>query len=214
MSSRRTAMYFRLHNRHSLVHIQWITASSRTAGCDFLWQRCIWSSTVWDQEGLYKIDSCWASLYIFLFCICSCLLFQILWRVVSIQSVALCFQGLLHFFLLWLWATLIQSAGRPVSSILRKSIVFLCDQPWQDLALPLLPAIKDLFNIPRSIGGKSDAETVSFEAIQLSTQGAERQKKDVFSTSIGQMFGKFFIMCTNAAIHIHIHIIQYIYIYT
>ncbi|CAK9059522.1 unnamed protein product, partial [Durusdinium trenchii] len=53
----------------------------------------------------------------------------------------------------------------------------------KDLALPLLPAIKDLFNIPRSIGGKSDAETVSFEAIQLSTQGAERQKKDVMKVA-------------------------------
>ena len=49
----------------------------------------------------------------------------------------------------------------------------------QDVILPLLPAFSDMFNLPASITISSDAETVSFDNIQLSVQGAERQKKDV-----------------------------------
>ena len=43
----------------------------------------------------------------------------------------------------------------------------------------MLPAISDLLCIPVSISASSDPETTSFEAIQLSAQGAERQRKDV-----------------------------------
>ena len=50
---------------------------------------------------------------------------------------------------------------------------------YQDLILPLLPAIKRMFDIPCNISTSQDHESVSFEAIQLSTQGAERQRKDV-----------------------------------
>jgi hypothetical protein len=42
----------------------------------------------------------------------------------------------------------------------------------------LLPAIGELFDLPSTITACSDPETVNFEGIQLSTQGAERQKKD------------------------------------
>jgi len=49
----------------------------------------------------------------------------------------------------------------------------------QDLILPLLPAFSEIFTIPASISVTTDAETLSFESIQLSTQGAERQRKDV-----------------------------------
>lgn len=50
---------------------------------------------------------------------------------------------------------------------------------WQDLILPLLPAIQDFFNLPTTITACQCMETVNFEGIQLSTQGAERQRKDV-----------------------------------
>lgn len=49
----------------------------------------------------------------------------------------------------------------------------------KDLILPLLPAFSEMFALPASITRGSDAEMVSFEAIQLSTQGSERQRKDV-----------------------------------
>lgn len=49
----------------------------------------------------------------------------------------------------------------------------------QDVILPLLPAFSDMFNLPASVTISSDAETVSFDNIQLSVQGSERQKKDV-----------------------------------
>ena len=42
-----------------------------------------------------------------------------------------------------------------------------------------MSAIGDMFNLPCSITSKQDPEVVSMEAIQLSTQGAERQRKDV-----------------------------------
>ncbi len=45
--------------------------------------------------------------------------------------------------------------------------------------LCLLPAIGEYFNLPASITACSDKEEVNFEGIQLSTQGAERQRKDV-----------------------------------
>ena len=48
----------------------------------------------------------------------------------------------------------------------------------EDLILPLLPAVQGLFEIPCSVAASSDSETISFESIQLSTQGAERQVKD------------------------------------
>ncbi len=48
----------------------------------------------------------------------------------------------------------------------------------EDLILPLLPAFQGLFEIPCSVAATSDSETISFESIQLSTQGAERQAKD------------------------------------
>lgn len=44
--------------------------------------------------------------------------------------------------------------------------------------LCLLPAIGEYFSLPSSITACSDKE-VNFEGIQLSTQGAERQRKDV-----------------------------------
>ena len=43
----------------------------------------------------------------------------------------------------------------------------------------MLPAIQGLFAIPSSITLCADEETASFENIPLSTQGAERQRKDV-----------------------------------
>lgn len=49
----------------------------------------------------------------------------------------------------------------------------------KDLLTCLLPAFGDFFHLPSSIASCGDAETVSFEGIQLSTQGAERQRKDV-----------------------------------
>ncbi|CAK9111498.1 Uncharacterized protein SCF082_LOCUS51755 [Durusdinium trenchii] len=49
----------------------------------------------------------------------------------------------------------------------------------KDLIQCLLPAISDFWSLPSTITACGDKETVSFESIQLSTQGAERQRKDV-----------------------------------
>ena len=48
----------------------------------------------------------------------------------------------------------------------------------QDLLLPLLPAIIDVWNLPACVTSGQPQEEVSFEAIQLSCQGAERQRKN------------------------------------
>ncbi|CAK9016804.1 Uncharacterized protein SCF082_LOCUS13348 [Durusdinium trenchii] len=55
---------------------------------------------------------------------------------------------------------------------------------WADLIKPLLPAITDLFCIPSTISPPQDTELTSFDAIQLSTQGAERQRKDVMKMAM------------------------------
>ena len=49
----------------------------------------------------------------------------------------------------------------------------------QDLVLPLLHSFEGIFNLPVCISAATDHEQLSFESIQLSTQGAERQRKDV-----------------------------------
>ncbi|CAK9076320.1 unnamed protein product, partial [Durusdinium trenchii] len=56
--------------------------------------------------------------------------------------------------------------------------------PCLDLIKPLLPAITDLFCIPSTISPPQDTELTSFDAIQLSTQGAERQRKDVMKMAM------------------------------
>ena len=58
----------------------------------------------------------------------------------------------------------------------------------QELLECLLPAIKDFFSLPSTITAVVDFETVSFESIQLSTQGAERQRKDASWFSKEQLF--------------------------
>lgn len=55
---------------------------------------------------------------------------------------------------------------------------------FQDLVLPMLPAITDMFCLPSAITGSKDFEKVSFENLQLSTQGAERQRKDLLKTAL------------------------------
>lgn len=54
----------------------------------------------------------------------------------------------------------------------------------EDLVVPLLPAVADIFNLPCTISASADFERVSFEAMQLSTQGSERQKKDILKCSL------------------------------
>ena len=49
----------------------------------------------------------------------------------------------------------------------------------QGLITPLLPAIQMMWALPAVVTYEKDQETVSFTNIQLSTQGAERQRKDV-----------------------------------
>ena len=49
----------------------------------------------------------------------------------------------------------------------------------QDLILPLLPAFTEMFNLPANVTMTNDVEVISFDSIQLSAQGSERQKKDV-----------------------------------
>ena len=49
----------------------------------------------------------------------------------------------------------------------------------KDLVLPLLQAIEELWAIPCNISQGLDRETKSFECMQLSAQGAERQRKNV-----------------------------------
>jgi len=49
---------------------------------------------------------------------------------------------------------------------------------FQDLISPLLPAIKDMWNLPCCISIGQAREESSFEAMQLSTQGSERQRKN------------------------------------
>lgn len=41
-----------------------------------------------------------------------------------------------------------------------------------------------MFNIPSTVSCPKDAERVSFENLQLSTQGAERQRKDILKTAM------------------------------
>lgn len=55
----------------------------------------------------------------------------------------------------------------------------LMNSNMQDLILPLLPAFSEMFNLPVNVSVTTDAEMVSFDSIQLSAQGSERQKKDV-----------------------------------
>lgn len=50
--------------------------------------------------------------------------------------------------------------------------------PAKDLLEPLLPAIARLWMVPVVVAWDRDAEVVSMQNIQLSTQGAERQRKD------------------------------------
>ena len=65
----------------------------------------------------------------------------------------------------------------------------MLNPPLKDLILPLIPAIGGLFNLPCSISAKQDAECISFENIQLSTQGAERQRKDAtWQSQIFQLY--------------------------
>ena len=54
----------------------------------------------------------------------------------------------------------------------------------KDLVLPLLAAVTDVFNLPSTISANRDPEKVSFENMQLSTQGSERQKKDILKCSL------------------------------
>lgn len=62
---------------------------------------------------------------------------------------------------------------------LELEIVLEKTSAFQDLILPLIPAIKGLFEIPCYLSVHNDMDIISFEAIQLSTQGSERQRKDV-----------------------------------
>ena len=48
----------------------------------------------------------------------------------------------------------------------------------------MIPAVQDMFNLPVAITGSTDMERVSFENLQLSTQGAERQRKDLLKTAL------------------------------
>ncbi|CAK9039774.1 unnamed protein product [Durusdinium trenchii] len=63
----------------------------------------------------------------------------------------------------------------------------------QDLILPLLPAIRDIWNLPSCISHGQAHEEISFEAMQLSCQGAERQRKndDIQPTQALQMSLRF-----------------------
>ncbi|CAK8995203.1 unnamed protein product, partial [Durusdinium trenchii] len=54
----------------------------------------------------------------------------------------------------------------------------------KDLLLPLLPAIIDVWNLPACVTSGQPQEEVSFEAIQLSCQGAERQRKNALQMSL------------------------------
>lgn len=54
----------------------------------------------------------------------------------------------------------------------------------EDLVAPLLPAVADIFNLPCTISATADFERISFENMQLSTQGSERQKKDILKCSL------------------------------
>ena len=62
-----------------------------------------------------------------------------------------------------------------------------CSKPTKELLRPLLPAFEDQFNLPCAISFTKDAEVVSFQNIQLSTQGAERQRKDAPSNHIDKL---------------------------
>ncbi|CAK9072442.1 Uncharacterized protein SCF082_LOCUS35628, partial [Durusdinium trenchii] len=53
-----------------------------------------------------------------------------------------------------------------------------------DLVLPFPPALQEIFSLPYSISCTRDMEKVSFENMQLSTQGAERQRKDILKTAL------------------------------
>ena len=58
------------------------------------------------------------------------------------------------------------------------------DQMCEEAVLPLLPAIENLFSLPSCITCCKDMEKISFENLQLSTQGAERQRKDILKTAL------------------------------
>lgn len=64
---------------------------------------------------------------------------------------------------------------------------------FQDLILPLIPAIKGLFEIPCYLSVHNDMDIISFEAIQLSTQGSERQRKDVVCYTYSWTFSSLFL---------------------
>ena len=54
----------------------------------------------------------------------------------------------------------------------------------KELLQPFLPAIEHMFSLPCVITCTRDMEKVSFENLQLSTQGAERQRKDILKTAL------------------------------
>ena len=81
----------------------------------------------------------------------------------------------------WIFEVTTQFSWDPKLLFLGGSLVLKANsaRPLEDLLTCLLPAFSDFFSLPCCISCCSDKETVNFEGIQLSTQGAERQRKDV-----------------------------------
>ena len=61
------------------------------------------------------------------------------------------------------------------------SLIYLssCFSMWgKEMIIPIWPAIRDQFALPCAISVQQNVEELSFQNIQLSTQGSERQRKN------------------------------------
>lgn len=160
--------------------IFWITVSKGTSWSQS-WYGTLQFESTWDflpqcEERLYQIEP--QALIKFL-------LYVFFWMGHSIVMwLPMADRGQVVFSFYYWHPTLTQSVERRIEFAEIWSCLHVCPKPlWlslmQDLITPLLPAIQMMWSLPAVVTYEKDPETVSFTNIQLSTQGAERQRKDV-----------------------------------
>ena len=174
------AVCVRLGDVLCLLYLQWQPTQpwafgSELGSCYTKW--CY--SEVWREEGIHQTDPM-IKPYGFGFDVIVLCMYMYCIYINSIffgpyVDFYVC-PGLAHCSYSWLLLTLIRLQPRRgvVKSYIEGVDLALC----QELILPLLPSIKVLFDLPCNLTANQTVEDISFEAIQLSTQGSERQRKD------------------------------------
>lgn len=190
-SNRWTSLHKRLVDNSAVVFVQRFTPTSGTFGCVCAVRSRWWRrSTTWHQKGFHKAEARLANAIhtvLFYFYIVVVWILQYLHEKVTmtLPTVQEC-STLPRASGVWPWANCWEGLVWPkkVSNLFQVSMLGCLNV--QDLILPVLPAICELFSLPSSISAFQNAEAISFDAMQLSTQGAERQRKDV---SCQDLFG-------------------------